>query len=122
MPNDPCVPIIKDALRERLADTESIILRRSELTKMWRTAETKLLALAWTADPSSADPGEGADRTDLVATLLRPGKTRTSAGRLMQLELSLLEVGIHCERPLARLDSPTATVRIYRKWRTLKSD
>lgn len=96
---------------ELLADTEAVVLPRRKLTEIWRKADVASLAKAWMADPPVAE-----DR-DLLAEVMQTQRGRLSKGQAMELQLTLEDVGIHCEPPLGRLSSMSDTVRIYRKWR-----
>ncbi|WP_327342770.1 hypothetical protein [Streptomyces europaeiscabiei] len=123
MPVDPRVPLAVDDIRGRLANTDSTVLTRRELTKIWRSAEGRCLIESWKNEGFLTGEAEQPNRAghDVVAEYMKSQRVRLSKGQAMELQLALEEAGIHCEPALGRLASMTAVVRIYRKWRAPNS-
>ncbi|MFI5688615.1 hypothetical protein [Streptomyces sp. NPDC051636] len=100
-------------------DIDSITTTRGGVTNMYREAHMRCLAEDWMTEgnaPRNSD--RDVDSQDALSQIMQTRRVRMSRGIAMKLRLALEQVGIHCDPWLERLDSASASVRIYRKWQT----
>ncbi|WP_431993309.1 hypothetical protein [Streptomyces albogriseolus] len=117
MPSDRALTHTRDAIRNRLLDRDSITTTRSGVTDMYREAHTRCLAEDWMTESNLPRDSRGdVTSEEMLVHIMRTRRVRMSRGIAMKLRLMLEEIGIHSDPWLERLDSASASVRIYRKW------
>ncbi|WP_329287867.1 hypothetical protein [Streptomyces sp. NBC_01455] len=117
---DRVVTRVRDVIRDRLTEDDSITMTRRAVTDLYREAHHYCLAQEWaTGNYPCVDEGD-IDVDGAMQQIIRNGKRRMSKGQAMKVRLSLEGFGVESEPSLERLNSDTDSVRFFRKWQPLE--
>ncbi|MFJ3247887.1 hypothetical protein [Streptomyces sp. NPDC086782] len=113
---DRAIARVRDAIRDRLVEVESITMTRRAVTDLYREAHHYYLGQEWVAGNYPRVDGGEIDVERATQQIIRNGKLRMSKGQAMKVRIGLEELGVESEPPLERLDSGADRVRFFRKW------
>jgi hypothetical protein len=107
---------VRDAIRDRLVEVESITMTRRAVTDLYREAHHYCLGQEWVAGNYPRVDGGDIDVERATQQIIRNGKLRMSRGQAMKVRIGLEELGVESEPLLERLDSGADRVRFFRNW------